>query len=969
MAKVPGHLIVIDVTGVYATDSGILSTDVALAVNVQPLDAELTAIAGLTSAADKLPYFTGSGTAALTDLTSFARDLLNDADAAAMRTTLSVPSGSGTVTGTNTGDQDLSSYATTAAVAAGYQPLDAELTAIAGLTSAADRLPYFTGSGAAALTTFTAFARTLLDDADASTARTTLNLVIGADVQQYNSNLAAFAGLTIASDSLTIGTGLASFSQVTFAANKFPAKASTGGLVAKDISDFGLSLIDDADAAAARTTLGVPSGSGTVSGTNTGDQTITLTGDVTGSGTGSFATTIANNAVTNGKLRQSAALSVIGRTFNTSGDVADIAATAPGSCLRYSGNTVEFGALNLASSNAVLNALPITNGGTGATTAADARTALGVPSGSGTVSGTNTGDQTITLTGNVTGSGTGSFATTIASGAVTNAMLAGSIDLTTKVTGVLPIANGGTNASTASAARTSLDVPGLADSNTFTSTNLFRNTSGSFTGIRFQSPALASGMVAEIINGSGASIACGFSGDGRVHGDGSPLRNLNAGEILTGTLDLSRGGTGSSLGDPGAHSIMGWNNTTNTTVWYQLHGDFGISGGVIILTDESVSPAKMTHLDGLSVLGRASNTRGVVAGIAGTDGQVLRVSGTTLGFGTIATAGIADNGVTDAKLRQSAGLSLIGRSANTTGNVADITAANDAEVLRRSGTSIGFGTVATAGIADDAVTYAKLQNVSATDRLLGRDTAAAGNVEELTVGGGIEFTGSGGIQVANNGITNAKLRQSAGLSLIGRSANTTGDVADITASATGQVLRYSGSTIGFGAVELADADAVTGQLPATNGGVPTGALLPFAGSSAPTGYLICDGSAVSRATYAALFAVTGTTYGTGDGSTTFNLPDLRRRVPMGAGGTSVSGPANTLGATGGAETHTLSTAEMPAHTHTSAWYFASSASGGGFASPAAFNAAGTAFNTSSTGSGGAHTNVQPSIVLNYIIKT
>lgn len=75
---------------------------------------------------------------------------------------------------------------------------------------------------------------------------------------------------------------------------------------------------------------------------------------------------------------------------------------------------------------------------------------------SGTSSGTNTGDQTITLTGDVTGSGTGSFATTIANSAVTNAMLAGSIDLTTKVTGALPIANGGTASTTAAGARASL---------------------------------------------------------------------------------------------------------------------------------------------------------------------------------------------------------------------------------------------------------------------------------------------------------------------------------------------------------------------------------------------------------------------------------------------------------------------------------------------------------------------------------
>lgn len=95
------------------------------------------------------------------------------------------------------------------------------------------------------------------------------------------------------------------------------------------------------------------------------------------------------------------------------------------------------------------------------------------------------------------------------------------------------------------------------------------------------------------------------------------------------------------------------------------------------------------------------------------------------------TTAIANNAVTDADLRDSAALSVIGRSANSTGDPADIVAANDGEVLRRSGTTVGFGTIATAGIGDDQVTYAKMQNVSATDKLLGRSTSGAGDVEEI----------------------------------------------------------------------------------------------------------------------------------------------------------------------------------------------------------------------------------------------
>lgn len=100
------------------------------------------------------------------------------------------------------------------------------------------------------------------------------------------------------------------------------------------------------------------------------------------------------------------------------------------------------------------------------------------------------------------------------------------------------------------------------------------------------------------------------------------------------------------------------------------------------------------------------------------------------------------------------------------------------------------------------------------------------------------------------------------------------------------------------------------------GGVATGAMMLFAASSAPSGYLLCDGSAVSRTTYATLFAAIGTTHGVGDGVTTFNLPDMRGRFPIGR---HPSGSLPTLGATGGAFDHVHSQSNHThamAHTHT-----------------------------------------------------
>jgi len=102
--------------------------------------------------------------------------------------------------------------------------------------------------------------------------------------------------------------------------------------------------------------------------------------------------------------------------------------------------------------------------------------------------------------------------------------------------------------------------------------------------------------------------------------------------------------------------------------------------------------------------------------------------------------------------------------------------------------------------------------------------------------------------------------------------------------------------------------ATTDQIIASS--VPVGVYIEYAGSSAPDGYLLCDGSAVSRSTYAELYAVIGTTYGSGDESTTFNLPDSRDRFALAKGTT-----YPMLGATGGEATHALTISEVPSHRH------------------------------------------------------
>jgi microcystin-dependent protein len=150
----------------------------------------------------------------------------------------------------------------------------------------------------------------------------------------------------------------------------------------------------------------------------------------------------------------------------------------------------------------------------------------------------------------------------------------------------------------------------------------------------------------------------------------------------------------------------------------------------------------------------------------------------------------------------------------------------------------------------------------------------------------------------------------------------------------------------------------------------TGDLKLSAAATLPSGWLKCEGQEVSRTTYAALFAAIGTSYGVGNGSTTFNLPNYIERVPMGPGAT------NKLGAKLGASTVALTIGQLPSHTHTApgntvqaeagGWY--AKTEGGAFTQPLN-DYTGTDASIGGTGSGEAHSNIQPSTVCNVWIKT
>lgn len=238
-----------------------------------------------------------------------------------------------------------------------------------------------------------------------------------------------------------------------------------------------------------------------------------------------------------------------------------------------------------------------------------------------------------------------------------------------------------------------------------------------------------------------------------------------------------------------------------------------------------------------------------------------------------------------------------------------------------------------------------------------------------------------------------------------------------TAAGALATINSSGNAVTLSGLTYPSADGSADQFLKTNGsgtlsfGTPTGTfsmpagmIFPYAGSSAPTGYLICDGAAISRTTYADLFTAIATTYGTGDGSSTFNLPDLRGRTIAGKGtGSTIasslfdaSGTQDTLGATVGADDVALTEANLASHTHTvnsvTIGTLAPNTTGqntpnsGGILGTALdinngnlststssfINGIGTNSHTASlanTGSGTAHNNMQPTIILNYLIKT
>lgn len=261
-------------------------------------------------------------------------------------------------------------------------------------------------------------------------------------------------------------------------------------------------------------------------------------------------------------------------------------------------------------------------------------------------------------------------------------------------------------------------------------------------------------------------------------------------------------------------------------------------------------------------------------------------------------------------------------------------------VIRLSTQSLGIGFRNTLNSADLILTTNASNMLTFNGVILGPPTALldghiyVGNSmnqpADVAMSGDVTIIDTGVTTISNGAITNAKVNAAAAIALSKLAAvsafqwvtGTSGGVLNGTSVTANRAVASDSNGLPVASsttdTELGYVHGVTSsiqtQINAIAGGatVPTGSLFDFAGTVAPSGYLVCDGSAISRTTFSTLFTAIGTTWGSGDGSTTFNIPSLSRRTSVGSGGSGSGTLGNAVGNTGGTETVTPTDS---GHTH------------------------------------------------------
>jgi microcystin-dependent protein len=354
--------------------------------------------------------------------------------------------------------------------------------------------------------------------------------------------------------------------------------------------------------------------------------------------------------------------------------------------------------------------------------------------------------------------------------------------------------------------------------------------------------------------------------------------NFSAGTITATLAGSATGNAGTATTLQTARTIAISGDVTGTAT--SFNGSANITIPAAITADSIVnadinSAAGITDgkLATIATAGKVSNSATTATSANTINAIVARDGSGNFSAGTI-TATLTGN--VTGNVTGSAGTLATGRTIALTGDVTGTTGTFNGSANVSAATTIANAAVTTAKIADANVTTAKIADANVT----------AG-------------------KIAADAVDDTKLRNSAALSVIGRSANSTGDPADIAVATDGHVLRRSGTTLGFGQIATAgitDAAVTTAKIADSNvtltklvaavqqSLMPVGAVQAFAMNSAPSGWYPCNGDAVLRTgTYAALFAAIGITYGGGNGTTTFNVPDLRGIFVRGSGAQTISG--------------------------------------------------------------------------------
>jgi len=581
---------------------------------------------------------------------------------------------------------------------------------------------------------------------------------------------------------------------------------------------------------------------------------------------------VTTNAIDNTLIRDSGALSVIGRSANTSGDPADISATAASDAvLRESGSVLGFGTVATGGiANDAIDNTKIRNSGALSVIGRSVNSA-GDPA---DISATASSDQVLREAAGVLGFGTVATAG-LANGVVEAKLAAASAAVAfnsqrlTLVADPVAAQDVATKAYVDAIAQ-NLDIKDSVRATSTTNITLSGPQVIDGVSIIAGDSVLVQGQTLGENNGiylaaagawtrrsdadTSAKVTSGmftFVTEGTAFGDNGYVLTTQDPIVLGTTPLVFTQFSGAGMIIAGA----GLTKTGNTLDVVGANSSIQVNANSIQVGTNSIGNTLIRQGTALTVIGRSANSTGDVADIAAgaASGAVLREASNVIGFGTVATAGLGDDQVTDAKLRNSSALSVVGRSANTSGAPADISAtAASGAVLRESGSTLGFGTVATAGLANSAVTYAKIQNGAALS-VAGRSANSAGVMADITAvaasaavlresGSTIGFGTIATNGIANAAVTYAKIQNGGALSVAGRSANSSGAMANISATAaSGAVLRESGSVLGFGTVATAGI---------ANGAV-TEAKVTYTTATVAGASATLTGASMTRITYAA----------------------------------------------------------------------------------------------------------------------